>query len=430
MSLKHGKGAGRGVKGQGARLLLLSLLMSGAANAVEISRPDLPPAAQVARALDEHLLVLTAGRNLQLEQANQRRWNDGNYEFSLRAGSAQRTVVNSGQKLKEWDVALERPLRLFNKVGIDQNIGTIGVQRAENALGDAHHEAGRLLLKLWFNQQREQAAVALWQKQLGILRQQSAMAAKRVKAGDAPKIELNQILASCAQAEVAWHQAQLRAQLAESELQKAFPAIQPPAPPSPAMPQAIEHDLAYWKTQILNDNHELAMVQAQSRIQHLLAQRGRADQIPDPTLGLRYSNEMGGNEKVAGVFLTVPLSIGHRSALADGLEQQAASTDDQAAFVQRRLESDIFATHLQAVKSFETWQQARDAAIAMRNNAELIAKAYSLGESSLSDSLSAQRIALESSLTETLAQLDANEARYRLLLDAHHLWPLDRDHQP
>jgi outer membrane protein TolC len=61
----------------------------------------------------------------------------------------------------------------------------------------------------------------------------------------------------------------------------------------------------------------------------------------------------------------------------------------------------------------------------VRENADLVARAYSLGESSLSDVLSARRLALESSLTATLMQLDANEARYRLLLDAHLLWPLE-----
>ncbi|PIX04998.1 MAG: transporter, partial [Gallionellales bacterium CG_4_8_14_3_um_filter_54_18] len=58
-------------------------------------------------------------------------------------------------------------------------------------------------------------------------------------------------------------------------------------------------------------------------------------------------------------------------------------------------------------------------------NAELVAKAYRLGESSLSDSLTAQRFALESSLSESIAQRDANKARYRLLLDAHQLWVFD-----
>ncbi|NOT99296.1 MAG: transporter, partial [Sideroxydans sp.] len=56
-----------------------------------------------------------------------------------------------------------------------------------------------------------------------------------------------------------------------------------------------------------------------------------------------------------------------------------------------------------------------------------IARAYRLGESSLGDTLVARRQALEASLAEILAQLDANESRYRLLLDAHQLWA-DPDH--
>ena len=128
---------------------------------------------------------------------------------------------------------------------------------------------------------------------------------------------------------------------------------------------------------------------------------------------------------MTGVYVSVPISFGQRRATAEGVAQQAAIAADQEAFVKRRLEGDIYAAHTQAVSSFATWQQAREAAQAIRSNTELVGKAYSLGESSLSDSLIARRFALESSLAENLAQLDANEARYRLLLDAHQLWPLD-----
>jgi len=79
------------------------------------------------------------------------------------------------------------------------------------------------------------------------------------------------------------------------------------------------------------------------------------------------------------------------------------------------------------VKNFDTWQLAHEAAQSIRSNAELAARAYTLGEVSLLDSLTARRFALESSLAENLAQLDANEARYRLLLDAHQLWAQDED---
>ncbi|MHB0927061.1 MAG: TolC family protein [Gallionellaceae bacterium] len=408
----------------GQSALLLALL-SGIACAEEINRPDLPPPAQVESALNQHLTVLNAASELRMEHANQRKWNSGNYEFNLRAGTGQRKIVDSGRNLKEWDVALERPLRLFNKVGIDEDIGAASVARAEYALGDARHEAGRVLLHLWFAWQREQAQAALWQQQVDILKQQAQMAEKRVKAGDAPRLELNQAQAAAAQAGVSWHQAQLRAQLAGNDLARQFPAIRLPEKLPPATPQTVEHDLAFWKSRVFEHNHELGMVQEQSRVQQLLAQRSRADQLPDPTVGVRYANELGGNEKVAGVYVSVPISFGVRVATAQGVAQQAAIAADQEAFVKRRLEGDIYAAHIQAVSSFATWQQAHEAAQAIRSNTELVGKAYSLGESSLSDSLIARRFALESSLAENLAQLDANEARYRLLLDAHQLWPLD-----
>ena len=410
----------------GSRLLGLALF-GNFANAEEINRPDLPSPAQIESALGNHLLVLNAASELRMELANQRKWNSGSYEFNLRAGSSQRKIVDSGRNLKEWDVALERPLRLFNKVGIDEDIGSASVARAKYALGDARHNAVRTLLQMWFAWQREQAQVALWQQQVDILKQQAQMTEKRVKAGDAPKLELNQAQAAAAQASVSLHQAQLRAQLAGNDLTRQFPAIQLPENFPPATPQAVEHDLAFWKTRVLEHNHELGMLQEQSHVQQLLAQRSRADQLPDPTVGVRYENGSGGNEKVTGVYVSVPLSFGQRSATAEGVAQQAAIAADQEAFVKRRLEGDIYAAHTQAVSNYNTWQQAHEAAQAIRSNAELVGKAYSLGESSLSDSLIARRFALESSLAENLAQLDANEARYRLLLDAHQLWPLGND---
>lgn len=410
--------------------LLLGLIsLSGFASAAEISRPDLPPVAQVESALSNHLLVKNATSNLKMEQANLRRWNSGPYEFNLRAGSSQRKIINAGQTLKEWDVALERALRLPNKVALDQDIGEASMQRATFALGDARHEAGRTLLKLWYVWQREQAQAALWQRQLDILKLQAQMTEKRVKAGDAPKLELNQVVAIQSQSAVSLHQAQLRAQLAANDLARQYPAIKLPENLTPATPEAVEHDFAFWKSKIFDDNHELAMVQAQNRVQQLLTQRSHADRLPDPTVGLRYANEMGGNEKITGVYLTVPISFGQRSAIAEGATQQAAITADQEAFVTRRVEGDIYATHIQAVKSYETWLQAHEAAQAIRNNAELIARAYSFGEMSLSDSLTARRLTLESSMAENQAQLDANESRYRLLLDAHQLWALDDAHE-
>ncbi len=406
-------------------LLTLATLLTAPVFAAEENFPDLPPSAQVETALSQHINVQTAETGVLLEQGNQRKWNSGPYEFNVRAGSYQRNVNSSGQALREWDVAIERPIRLFNKASLDSDIGAEGVARAEFALGDAHHEAGRLLLHLWFNWQREQAQVSQWQQQADILRQQAQMTEKRLFAGDSPKMELNQAQAAVAQAGVSLQQASMRAQLAASELIRPFPGLLLPPQPVLATPQPVEHDLSYWQEQVMADNHELGMVQADSRIQKLLAQRSSADRLPDPTIGLRYSNELGGEEKVAGVYVSVPLSFGLRGSNAEIARRQAEIANQREAASTRRLGGDVYAVYTQAINTYQVWQQAQEAASNVRRNADLVARAYSLGESSLSDTLSARRLALEASLSATVAQLDANEARYRLLLDAHQLWARD-----
>ncbi len=116
-----------------------------------------------------------------------------------------------------------------------------------------------------------------------------------------------------------------------------------------------------------------------------------------------------------------------RNANAENAEYQAQIAADRENAVHRRLEGDVYAAYTQALNSYQIWLQAHEAAASIRQNADLVARAYSLGESSLSETLIARRLALESSLSESLARLDANEARYRLLLDAHRLWPSDAD---
>ncbi len=412
-------------------LLVSVALLTVAAHAEPVSPSDLPAQQQVMQALDAHLLVLNAHSNLKLEQAQQQRWESGNYEFNVRGGVGQRQLISTGQKLREWDVALERGVRLPNKVFIDSDIGAASVARAEFALGDAHHEAGRSLLHLWFARQKEVLQVSLWQQQVALLNEQAEVVKKRVKAGDAPNMEANLAHAATAQAQLALQQAELRAQLAANDLLREFPALSLPRDVQLNAPLAISHDAAYWQVHILDDNHELAMAQAHAEVQQLQAQRSRAEQVPDPTVGLRYSNEMGGNEKVAGVYLTVPISFGQRHASAQMVEQQAQIAADQSAFVERRLHSDIDAAYQQAVRSYATYLQAREAGEAIRSNAALIAKAYRLGEGSLADSLSARRIAQEATLSENLALLAANESRYRLELDAHQLWSNEEsNHEP
>jgi cobalt-zinc-cadmium efflux system outer membrane protein len=408
-------------------LFTITAMFAAAACAAEDVYPDLPPPLQVQSALDSNVNVMTAETGVHLEQSNQRKWEAGNHEFNLRAGSARRNIANTGQRLKEWDVAVERPVRLFGKSTLDIDIGAVGVERAEFALGDARHEAGRTLLHLWFNWLREMVQTDQWRQQVEMLREQADMTGKRLLAGDVPKMELNLAEAAMAQAQVSLQQARMRSELAAAELHRQFPALTLPQHPGTSEPQPVEHDLEYWKSHILADNHLLGMARADTRIQELLAKRSSADRMPDPTIGVRYSSEMGGNEKVTGVYMSVPFSVGLRSATAESAGYQAEIAIEREVGIRQQVENDIYSTYTRATGSYAAWRQARDAAASMLHNAELMSRAYSLGESGLPQVLNARRLALESALAETVTQLDANEAHYRLLLDAHQLWQPKED---
>ena len=128
----------------------------------------LPPDDQVRRLLQDDPTVRAARSQVRVEEANREKLDAGPYEWSLRVGSQQRRsnpVAAPQERFNEWNTALERPIRLPGKAGLDLELGKRGVALAEAGLGDATHESGRTLLRNWFNWLREDAAVAQWQAQ-------------------------------------------------------------------------------------------------------------------------------------------------------------------------------------------------------------------------------------------------------------------------
>ncbi len=98
-----------------------------------------------------------------------------------------------------------------------------------------------------------------------------------------------------------------------------------------------------------------------------------------------------------------------------------AAASQEAAVVQRVL-AEAAVMEGQARGAFAAWRKAREAADGMRRNADSMLRSWQLREASLNDVLVARRLALESALSAALAQIDAEESRYKLLIEAHILW--------
>lgn len=420
------------MKNQTAALCAIALLGSFTGRALAAEQtPYLPPADLVAKVLRANPMVQASTSLIRVEEANRSRLEAGNYEWNIRLGGQQRRSnppVSPEERFGEWNAALERPLRLPGKAADDAELGSAGVALAETTRGDALHETGRGLLKAWFLWLKETAAAAQWDAQVNLLAKQTKATQRRQQLGDAARLEAIQTDATLALAEAQAAQARVRMDNAATDLQRRFPGLPLSVPGRTVEPPAITGDLNEWVEEILAHSHELGMARGESRKAQIAAARSDRDRTPDPTFGVHMSTERGGEDHIVGAYISIPLPGGGRRAAADGAVAQATAASHREAAARQKVSAEAASLYQSATAALATWQANRSAADRLTRAADMTARAYTLGEGNLSDMLAARRLANEAQLAARLAQLEAFELRYRLMLDAHRLWVLDEEH--
>ena len=413
-------------------LALLALSLPAFAQAVAAaSAPDLPPEPQALAALRGSPLVDAAGENIEAQEARARRLAAGAHEWTLKLGEQNRRVRTTPEgRYTEWDVGLERALRLPGKRDLDVQLGAAGVNVARIGRGDALHEAGRGLLASWFEWLREQAAATQWQQQRDSLARQAQVVRRRVELGDAPRLERLQAEAALAQASAQLAQAEGRTRVAAERLRRHYPALSLPDAVPEIAPATLDGGADAWVEAVLQHNHELGLARAESARVRIGASRSEAERRPDPSIGVRMARERSGEERLLGVSLSIPLPGEGRRADSDAALADARASAHREAAVRRRVEAEAAAQYQRAVSARAGWHSQQSAAEALAGSADLMERAWQLGEGTLADTLAARRLAHEARLAAQLARLEASEARYRLLLDAHQLWAVDEDEHP
>jgi outer membrane protein TolC len=419
-------GSPRGLAALAAAIAATIALQAGAADRPAAS-PDLPPEESAMQAILQHPSVAGARAGIGVEEANRRRLNAGSHETGVRLTTQNRHDAGAGRNFAEWDLTVERGLRLPGKGALDAQLGEQGVGQAKLAVGDARHETARSLLRLWFSWARAADQLRHWQAQGELLKRQSGVVARRAQLGDAARQEQLLADAALAQAEASQLQALARAEVSASELLKGFPQIRLPSRAPLPEPVPLTQGLAYWDARIAEHNHELAFARAEVERRRTLAERARAERTPDPSVGVRLGSERAGAERIVGLVLAIPIGGAQRAAAQEGALAQIDVAAQRAVAIERRLGADNASTFVAATRSYDTWRQSQAAAEAIARSADLTARAYQLGEGSLAEVLTAQRLAIDARLAESAVRYEAAEARYRLLLDAHELWDFDAD---
>ena len=407
-----------------ARAMALLLVMAAGAQASPGALSALPPETEVRRVLENLPALRQGALNTQLAGAERDKLAAGPYEWTVRAGASRRSAPG-GDRYLEQEMALERPLRWFGKAKQDQALGEQGLAVAHAMHADAWHEAGRALLRDWFDALRELAGVARLEEQLAVTQRLQTIAARRVQAGDGAALEVLQADTEQRRVLALLQQARQRSEQTLTLLAVSYPGLPRPQADALPLPQADGEAVSSWVERILHDNHELQLAQAEADLYAMRASRLASDAMPDPTLALRAARERDGQEKVIGLSIAFPLPGAGRAADRSGAAVKASMARERLAQTQMRVTLAARRAGNDSVRSHDIWATLQEVQQQTARQAQLMLRAYQAGEGTLAEALAGRRQALDAALTAQTAQIEALAAQARLQLDAHAIWSID-----
>jgi len=406
-------------------LLVLAFCVSSAQ--AQTVQGWLPSTAQVAPVLQASPLIqaVRARQEAQLQRA--RGLETGSGEWAMRLNLQQRRVRDPQERFAETTLALERPLRLWGKAGMDARLAEQDREVARIGLADALHEASRQLLTQWFTALRARLDADSAERERQLAHELDRQARIRLREGD-----ISQLDARLAEAELQRSEATVRltqAELARSmaQLQRLYPGLpeprwsqgeaQTPASPSQTLEEALQ--------EFLEHHHELNLLRAEARRQQQLAERIERDRWPDPSVGVYTARERAGTEQLVGVSLAIPLSGTWRESQARAAQAEALALEQHVQQLERELGAQFEARWQLLERQLQALVALRAAATTQRLAADKSMTAYTLGEHSMTELIQNRRLANEQQLATQRLMLDGLHNRAQLELDAHRLWDLD-----
>jgi outer membrane protein TolC len=409
------------------RAYFLSLLFASSAAASEVPAPDLPSRDSVAKwlAADPAYREADIGRSTADHEAGMLRASPNEWTFKA---TGQRRQYDMGGTSREWDAGIERTVRLPGKRALDTRLGEGTIAIADARYIAATRQALRELVDLWMDWCAATEERRLADRQAEIASANRAAVDKRVKAGDASKLDLNLAEADLADVERVRSEARMKEAQARARVLARFGDVSPEAP-TLSEPVVIEQSTEMLKARLLEQSPELRIAEAEQAYSETAVSRERADRLPDPTLGAFSASEAYGNERIVGISISVPLPGSYRS---QKLARALSVRDQNEAAVSRarqRVDAESVVDIVEARGSLESWQLARTAADRAGENVRLTQRAYTLGEADLQTLLLARRQSLDATKTAVEAQAAAVASRYRLLIASGELWAdlADRD---
>lgn len=408
--------------------LCLSLVLGavfGGAQAQDELKAWLPASEQV-QAIVKTSHGILAAQSQQAAQVQRARATElGPAEFNLRMSQQQRKSFDPSSRFQEQLVSLERPVRWWGKAGLDAGLAEQGRQVARIAYADALHEASRELMRQWFALHQLALARDGATAQAALSQELHRQAQLRLKQGDISQLDASLAQAELQRAQAAQAVAQAQWTAAWAQAQKRYPGL-----PEPVWPQAQGHvpnlpALQPLLQEFLQNHHELNWRRAELQRLRLQAERLGRDRLPDPVLGVYAARERAGAESILGVSLGFALPGSARQAHAAAALFEANQLEEQV----QQMTLDLAAAFEAHWWSLSLQRQAVTGLQAAANTQALAvqqsAKAFAMGEHSMTELIQNRRLAQESLRESQKLQLALAESWALMNLDLHRIWDFD-----
>jgi outer membrane protein, heavy metal efflux system len=403
--------------------LAITTLAVWAADAPAVDT-TLPDVRAVSAALTQSPAYQAARRGIEAERAQQRQLRLGPQEWVGSVNAARRMQRAPGSETTgEWELGLDRTVRWPGKQAAYVLSGSSRVAQAEAARARSWREQARALLERHGAWLKDHEAARVWAEQVTLLERQKDAVTRRQRLGDAARIEEQQADAALLQARAQALATQRRSASAREVLLHEFPGLVLPTAVTLTPPTAIGEGDNYWLGAQLDASTDLEL--ARRETDAAVAQAGveRAEQRPDPTVGLRAGQARNGSERFVGVALSLPFGGEHRAAGAEAAAARAEAAALRQAEIERRVKADATLRLREAQTAQLLWQDLRLSAQRLDQVAQGLQRGWQLGEGSLGEVMNARRLAIEQQLAASGAAVDAWLARHRLALEAGLLWP-------
>ena len=391
------------------RIRFLLIGLSAYSYTVLALEPLVPPGllpTEVARRMLEQDPAVGAGRaGLEVARQEAGILEASPYEWTPKVLAQQRNLQD-GPSYFEWNAGIERTIRLPGKAAADRNLGKASLDESQARYGEALHEAARELMALWVDWLAAERARELAEINLRSVQESLVSVEKRSLAGDASKLDLGIARAELSEQRRVENDAKTLASVTWSRLSTRFPGFNRQMVALPE-PLPISENSAFWRERILAESDELKLVQMGIQKAQAIAQRMRASRTPDPTLGIYTASEIGGRERIFGVMISIPIPGAARDLRGVRAIADVEVLRQEVELKKRQLEAEIAGAVVTAQGAYDSLQIANEGATTMQDNANLMQRAYALGEAELQALLLARRQATAAMNSALQAQASA-----------------------